>query len=83
MKQEHEERLMVDIPFPECAKKCQVIERLGAGECESICPHKFEMNEDWSCFTCGYRGPEHKNGACPECGTASGEGFGMAENEAK
>lgn len=41
---------------------------------------------EWSCFTCGYRGDEAdfsttKEGACPECGTQSGDGFGMAENE--
>lgn len=37
-----ESRLMVDIPFPECSKKCEVIEMLGAGECDSVCPHKTE-----------------------------------------
>lgn len=42
--------------------------------------------DQWSCFTCDYRGDEAdfsttEEGACPECGTRSGDGFGMAENE--
>jgi len=27
--------------FPACARKCSIIEILGAGECESVCPKKF------------------------------------------
>lgn len=30
------------IPFPECCKWCRVIEELGAGECENMCPEKFK-----------------------------------------
>lgn len=33
------------IPFPECAKYCRVIEELGAGECENVCPEKFKTEE--------------------------------------
>lgn len=32
------------MPFPECAKHCGVIEILGVGECESVCPKKFDAN---------------------------------------
>lgn len=40
----------------------------------------------WSCFSCDYVGPDmdddvYPEGACPECGTRSGDGFGMAEND--
>lgn len=27
--------------FPYCAKNCEVIKELGAGECENVCPIKF------------------------------------------
>lgn len=30
--------------FPKCAKDCEVIKMLGAGECESVCPQKFDTN---------------------------------------
>ena len=29
-------------PFPDCAKNCAAVETLGCGECESVCPHKFD-----------------------------------------
>ena len=29
------------VDFPYCAKNCEVIKELGAGECESVCPIKF------------------------------------------
>lgn len=42
----------------------------------------------WSCFSCDYRGYETKSGEdedshcyCPDCGTADGDGFGMAAND--
>jgi len=28
--------------FPYCAKNCEVIKELGAGECENVCPIKFK-----------------------------------------
>jgi len=28
--------------FPDCAKRCAFIEIIGAGECESACPWKFD-----------------------------------------
>ena len=31
-------------PFPECAKDCEAIKMLGAGECESVCGHKFDAS---------------------------------------
>lgn len=39
------------------------------------------LNETWFCYNCGYRGQDHDEEACPECGTDSGDGFGLAENE--
>lgn len=32
------------IPFPECAKNCAAVEMLGCGECECVCPHKFNSD---------------------------------------
>ena len=31
-------------PFPDCADGCPVIELLGVGECESVCPRKFDAD---------------------------------------
>lgn len=30
------------VAFPDCAKRCAFIEIMGAGECESACPWKFD-----------------------------------------
>ena len=30
--------------FPACCSKCMAVEALGVGECESVCPHKFDEN---------------------------------------
>ena len=30
------------ITFPECYKGCKIAESLGVGECEGICPWKFD-----------------------------------------
>jgi hypothetical protein len=30
-----------EIPFPNCARICAAIGYLGTGECESVCPEKF------------------------------------------
>ena len=32
------------IPFPECSKNCGAVEMLGVGECESVCPKKFDKD---------------------------------------
>jgi len=34
------------VPFPECGGKCAAVEYLGVGECEAVCPHKFDGNGD-------------------------------------
>lgn len=34
----------VSEPFPECSTSCGVVKVLGAGECESVCPHKFNKD---------------------------------------
>ena len=31
-----------DIPFPECSVNCEMLPLLGASECDSVCPEKFE-----------------------------------------
>lgn len=33
-----------NMPFPECYENCEVAEHLGVGECEAICPDKFDPN---------------------------------------
>jgi hypothetical protein len=33
-----------DIPFPECAHDCALVEHLGCGECESACSWKFNAD---------------------------------------
>lgn len=30
------------LPFPECGKRCAAMHYLGVGECESVCPKKFD-----------------------------------------
>ncbi len=35
-----------DVPFPECADTCGAVDYLGVGECESVCPHKFQEEDD-------------------------------------
>lgn len=45
---------------------------------------ELEDEHRWSCFTCGYLGTESgdtDDGDCPECGTISGDGFGMWQND--
>ena len=32
------------VAFPECAKRCALIHLLGAGECDSVCPWKFDSD---------------------------------------
>lgn len=31
-----------DLPWPLCVNCCSLIEELGTGECEAICPDKFK-----------------------------------------
>ena len=32
--------------FPQCYQGCNTVKLLGAGECESVCPHKFKKGGD-------------------------------------
>lgn len=32
------------IPFPDCSCDCAIVKILGCGECESVCPSKFNLN---------------------------------------
>ena len=34
------------VPFPECATNCEVVKYLGVGECESVCPWKFNLKKE-------------------------------------
>jgi len=34
------------LPFPECSTGCKSMEFLGVGECESVCPDKFNLEEN-------------------------------------
>ena len=40
-----------NIAFPRCSDLCRTIKYLGVGECESICPWKFEK-KDIKLFIC-------------------------------
>ncbi len=31
-----------ETPFPECYSECLAAEYLGVGECENVCPDKFD-----------------------------------------
>ena len=31
------------IQFPDCYASCAAVECLGVGECESVCPYKFNL----------------------------------------
>ena len=33
-----------NVPFPDCGRYCAVVRVFGVGECESICPSKFDVN---------------------------------------
>lgn len=33
-----------DTPFPDCGSRCLAVEYLGVGECESVCPWKFNKD---------------------------------------
>lgn len=35
-----------DVPFPTCYSKCLAAGKLGVGECEAVCPHKFNALGD-------------------------------------
>lgn len=30
--------------FPKCSSDCEIVKMLGAGECESVCPQKFDKD---------------------------------------
>jgi len=35
-----------DMKFPDCATNCSAVSYLGVGECESVCPWKFNKDGD-------------------------------------
>lgn len=37
--------------FPTCSNKCAALELLGAGECDSVCPYKFDGTGEPRMFT--------------------------------
>jgi hypothetical protein len=39
------------VPFPECAATCSLIKVLGCGECENVCPYKFDAQGKDKAFT--------------------------------
>ena len=45
VEEDEEEEECSKLPFPECSAKCSTIRHLGAGECESICPSKFQKKD--------------------------------------
>ncbi len=38
--------LLKHLPFPKCSEFCRTVSRIGAGECENICPEKFSELPD-------------------------------------
>lgn len=47
---------------------------------ENICKAE-DARPVWMCYTCGHAGDATDDDSCPSCGTASGDGFGLAEND--
>ena len=35
-----------EVEWPRCANECAAIEHLGAGECASVCPSKFDQEKE-------------------------------------
>jgi len=38
--------------FPKCTKDCEIVRVLGVGECDSVCPQKFNVIKP-TCPKCG------------------------------
>lgn len=34
-----------NVKWPECSQNCEMIILLGAGECENVCPEKFDKKQ--------------------------------------
>lgn len=49
---------LINVSFPDCSKNCELVELLGAGECESVCPKKFDQTICADCLKC-YNGCDH------------------------
>ena len=49
---------LIDIQYPFCSTKCEAVELLGAGECSSVCPNKFDRTICCDCLKC-YNGCDH------------------------
>ncbi len=30
------------VPFPDCSENCEAVKYFGVGECENICPSRFD-----------------------------------------
>ena len=50
-----------NLPFPDCSSKCGAVELLGVGECESLCPRKFDKEGN------PIKKPALKELVIPEC----------------
>lgn len=71
---------LVNIKWPDCSVNCEMVELLGVGECDSVCPNKFDKKICCDCLKC-YNGCDH---AFPENfingGAKSCEGFEVDED---
>jgi hypothetical protein len=43
---------LLDVQYPFCSTKCEIVEFLGAGECSSICYSKFDQTICCDCLKC-------------------------------
>lgn len=43
---------LIDVKYPYCSTKCEAVELLGAGECSSVCPNKFDQTMCCDCLKC-------------------------------
>lgn len=37
---------LLNIPFPDCGKTCEMLTLLGVSECSSVCPEKFDEKDE-------------------------------------
>ena len=74
---------LLNVAWPDCSTNCQMADLLGVGECESVCPSKFDKLMCADCKKC-FDGclesfpDKFINGGASKC-----DGFESEEDESK